>query len=88
MDNKTMTAEKSKNGGVSDEMKQKVLDSLSKISNNDEKLNYLVNRLVQHEIESSKAKTESQQLEAQTKRAQLVSSGTFLLDYANFKVLA
>uniref|UniRef100_A0AC34F5D3 Alpha-taxilin n=1 Tax=Panagrolaimus sp. ES5 TaxID=591445 RepID=A0AC34F5D3_9BILA len=82
MDNKqqqkSMPPEKSKNGGVAEEAKQKVLDSLSKIKEED-KLNFLVNRLVQHEIDSSKAKSDTQQLEVQTKRAALLDKQVAML---------
>jgi chromosome segregation ATPase len=77
--NQVMPADKSKNGsGVADEAKQKVLDSLSKIKEED-KLNFLVNRLVQHEIDSAKSKNDTQQLEAQTKRASLLEKQVGML---------
>lgn len=87
MDSNAMTAEKlSKTGGTVEEVKQRVLESLAKIKE-DEKVNYLVNKLVQHEIESQKAKTESQQLQAQTKKAALVRPW-MVGDYDNFGISA
>lgn len=56
----------------SDEIKQKLMNSLNTIKDED-KMNYLINKLIQFEIDSSKIQAEANNFQAQTKRASLVS---------------
>lgn len=55
----------------SEDIKSKINENLSKIKD-DDKLNYLINKLVQAEAESNKYKTDAEKVQAHVKRSALV----------------